>query len=131
MLFAWLGYLVTSASPNIDVRVFRSTLVLHSLYGAAGVAYLAYLVLRRRLPGPTRLDWPIAALILALLSYPLVLTLIPAGLASFRWAGHSDVQIRYETEYFLLTILFTISVAASSSLSAGTTIFTRPHSIAF
>ena len=64
MLFAWLGYLVTSASPNIDVRVFRSTLVLHSLYGAGAAAYLAYLVLRRRLPGPTRLDWPIAALML-------------------------------------------------------------------
>ena len=44
---------------------------------------------------------------LALIAYPLVLIFIPLGLASFGWARHSEIQIRYETEYFLLTMFIT------------------------
>jgi MATE family multidrug resistance protein len=47
------------------------------------------------------------SLILSIISYPLVLSLIPLCIASFRWAGHSPEQIGYETEYFMITIVFT------------------------
>ncbi|HBC87259.1 MAG TPA: hypothetical protein DCZ94_09915 [Lentisphaeria bacterium] len=44
---------------------------------------------------------------LAVLAYPLALLFIPIGLASFHWAEHSEIQIRYETEYFILTMFVT------------------------
>ncbi|HCE46443.1 MAG TPA: hypothetical protein DET40_23105 [Lentisphaeria bacterium] len=47
------------------------------------------------------------SLILSLISYPLMLALIPIGLASFQWAGHSPEQIRYETQYFMITAFAT------------------------
>ncbi len=47
------------------------------------------------------------ALILSVLAYPLILALIPVGIASFSWAGHSPEQIAYEKEYFMITILVT------------------------
>ncbi len=64
LVFAWLGYVVTSEKPSFQASVFDRRIVLHGLYGAMAIAHLVYLGWRRRLPGPTRLDWPIAGLIL-------------------------------------------------------------------
>ena len=47
------------------------------------------------------------AVILAMLAYPLVLCLIPVGLASFSWAGHSARQIALESRFFLISMVFT------------------------
>ncbi len=46
------------------------------------------------------------AFILALISYPLVLLLIPVGVMSFSWAGHAPEQIKYESDYFMITMVF-------------------------
>ncbi len=51
------------------------------------------------------------AFILSILSYPLMLLLIPLGHASFAFAGHSPLQIALEKEYFIIS-MFTTSLFA-------------------
>lgn len=51
------------------------------------------------------------AFILALISYPLMLLLVPLGHASFAFAGHSPQQIALEKGYFLIS-MFTTSLFA-------------------
>lgn len=47
------------------------------------------------------------AVILSIAAYPLVLCLIPVGLASFSWAGHSARQIELESRFFMISMIFT------------------------
>ncbi len=47
------------------------------------------------------------AVMLAMLAYPMVLCLIPVGLASFSWAGHSARQIALESRFFIIAMVFT------------------------
>ncbi len=66
LLFAaWVGYYVISGSPHLSLRVFGPTVTLHALTAAAVILYLLFLSFRRRLPGPTFLDWPVLAVLLA------------------------------------------------------------------
>lgn len=62
---AWVGYYVISGSPHLSLRVFRPTVTFHALTAAAAILYLLFLSFRRRLPGPTFLDWPVFAVLLA------------------------------------------------------------------
>ena len=64
VLLAWLAFLVTDGQPELALSVYSATLVVHALVGTLAVAYVLWLLLRRRLPGPTRLDLPIVALLL-------------------------------------------------------------------
>jgi O-antigen ligase/Flp pilus assembly protein TadD len=50
--------------PHVAVQVFERAVVLHAVFAGFTVAYLLFLLLSRRLPGPTRLDWPLAAVAL-------------------------------------------------------------------
>ncbi|HPN85176.1 MAG TPA: MATE family efflux transporter [Victivallales bacterium] len=45
--------------------------------------------------------------ILSILSYPLILLLIPLGNASFALAGHGQLQLSMEREYFFISMVFT------------------------
>lgn len=65
LFLLWLLCVVASDKPNVEIDVYDATLRLHVLIGAFALAYVAFLALTRRLPGPTPLDWPAAALILA------------------------------------------------------------------
>jgi tetratricopeptide (TPR) repeat protein len=65
LLLVWLLYLVALGPPNYNARVFDATLSLHGLYALLGLAFAAQLLLGRRLPGPTAVDWPVAALVCA------------------------------------------------------------------
>lgn len=53
-----------NGQPQFALTVLRPTLTQQAVNTALIGAYIGYLILRRRLPGPTKLDWPIAALIL-------------------------------------------------------------------
>ncbi len=64
LLFAWLAYLVTVGQPKFELAVFPATVRLHVLFALLAAGYVAYLIIRRRLPGPTLLDLPIACLVL-------------------------------------------------------------------
>ena len=64
LVFAWLAYLVTANQPKFELSVFPATVRLHVLFGLLAAFYVACLVAKRRLPGPTRLDFPFAGLLL-------------------------------------------------------------------
>ncbi len=64
-LFVWLGYLILSPLPYNRLNVYHQTVVDQLLLVIAGLAYLAHLAYHRRLPGPTRLDWAIGAVLCA------------------------------------------------------------------
>ena len=64
------------------------------------------------LPGVHKLT-----LILGVVAYPLVLTLMPLGLASFRWAGHDPAQIPLESTYFRVLMYGTLIMLARSAIS--------------
>lgn len=63
VLLGWLSFLVTDGQPELSLSVYGPTLVFHALVGLLGVTYALWLVLRRRLPGPTRLDLAAAGLV--------------------------------------------------------------------
>jgi len=98
----------TAGTFFIGVISYNGTMVAH-LYGAGRKGDCAKMTTQ--------------ALLLSLISYPLVLLLIPVGTASFGWAGHSAAQIVYETEYFVITMLcatlFSLLRIPFSSFFAG------------
>ena len=55
--------MVVSGRPYFDPLVWRPTLTLHLIYAGLALVYLAFLIARRRLPGPTGLDLPALALL--------------------------------------------------------------------
>lgn len=63
------------------------------------------------------------ALILSVISYPLMLALIPLGYASFKLAGHGELQMKIEREYFLISMttisFFSIFRTPFSSFFSG------------
>jgi Flp pilus assembly protein TadD len=61
--FVWLGYLVLIPLRYNQLNVFEQTLRVQALIGAAVLAYLAHLAYHGRLPGPTRLDWPVLGVV--------------------------------------------------------------------
>src|SRR4030042_6385399 len=58
----WLGYYICSGMPQVASKVFPRTITLHAITFAPAVVYAGYLLLRRRLPGGSPLDWPLALL---------------------------------------------------------------------
>ncbi len=63
----WLGYYICSGMPQVYLHVFSRTITLHALTFVAAVVYAGYLLVRRRLPGGSPLDWPLALLLIAYL----------------------------------------------------------------
>jgi len=64
----WLGYYICSGMPQVALYVFPRTITLHALTFAPAVIYAGYLLLRRRLPGGSPLDWPLALILIAYLA---------------------------------------------------------------
>ncbi len=62
---SWLGYLVCSASPQMELTVFRATITFQAVALAPAVVYAVYLLFKRRLPGGSGLDWPLLLLLAA------------------------------------------------------------------
>lgn len=60
---SWLGYYLITQPPYLVIESFRATVTLHAVTGVIFIPYLAYLIARRRLPGGSALDLPIAALL--------------------------------------------------------------------
>ncbi|HLF77042.1 MAG TPA: O-antigen ligase family protein [Dehalococcoidia bacterium] len=56
-----------ASQPKFELSVLPATIRLHIILALLGAAYAGSLLIRRRLPGPTRLDWAFAALVLAYL----------------------------------------------------------------
>jgi O-antigen ligase/Flp pilus assembly protein TadD len=68
LFFAWLTYLVTLTQPWLASPAFGPTLVLQAVLAGLPLLCVAVLLARRRLPGPTRLDAPLAALVVVYLA---------------------------------------------------------------
>ncbi len=64
----WLGYYICSGMPQVALQVFPRTITLHAITFALAVIYAGYLLLRRRLPGGSPLDWPLALILIAYLA---------------------------------------------------------------
>ncbi len=67
---------MVSGQPNIALHVYPAGVRLHLLYVGLGAGYVAFLAARRRLPGPTRLDWPLA-LVLAVYAAAVAFSIYP------------------------------------------------------
>jgi O-antigen ligase len=61
----WLAFFVLVGKPNSGPEVYENTVLLHVLFAVPAVIYAAWLLLARRLPGPTPLDFCALALIVA------------------------------------------------------------------
>jgi hypothetical protein len=85
---SWLGYFICSGMPQVAPEVFPRVLVLQSLTLVLALLYAGYLVWRRRLPGGSPLDWPIAGV-----------------LAAFALATIASVDWRVSLESTLLIVL--------------------------
>jgi hypothetical protein len=83
--------------PQVATDVFSRTIVLQSLTLVLALLYAAYLVWRRRLPGGSPLDWPVAAV-----------------LAAFAIATIASVDWRVSLES---TLLIVVAVLAFYALS--------------
>ncbi len=59
----WLAYFLTSSAPQARPQVFRSTVLFQFFALVPAALFAVYLVLRRRLPGGSPLDWPLLAFI--------------------------------------------------------------------
>jgi O-antigen ligase/tetratricopeptide (TPR) repeat protein len=57
---AWIGYYLLTDLPFIELNAFEATVRLHSVTAIVFIPYLAWLIIKRRLPGPSALDVPIA-----------------------------------------------------------------------
>jgi O-antigen ligase len=64
----WLGYYICSGMPQSGLQVFPRVIALHAMTFALTVIYAGYLLVCRRLPGGSRLDWPLFLLLLAYLA---------------------------------------------------------------
>jgi hypothetical protein len=82
---SWLGYLICSGVPQVQPEVFRATIAFQVVALAPAVLYAVYLLLRRRLPGGSGLDWP---LLLLLAAYAV------ATVASVAWRARSSSSWR-------------------------------------
>jgi len=60
---AWLGYFICSGIPQGQAEVFRATVAFQGVVLAPAALFGVYLLLRRRLPGGSPLDWPLALLL--------------------------------------------------------------------
>jgi O-antigen ligase len=60
---SWAGYFLFTGMPQLTLDVYPRTVTLHILVGALAVAYFAWLIVARRLPGGTPLDLPVLAFI--------------------------------------------------------------------
>ena len=56
---SWLGYFICSGVPQTQTEVFRSTVVFQGIALVPAALFAVYLLLRRRLPGGSPLDWPL------------------------------------------------------------------------
>jgi O-antigen ligase/Flp pilus assembly protein TadD len=63
-----LGYYICSGMPQVALHVFPRTITLHAITFALALIYAGYLLLRRRLPGGSPLDWPLALMLIAYLA---------------------------------------------------------------
>jgi len=64
----WLGYFICSGMPQVEESVFKPTLILQLVAFLGIGVYATYLVIRRRLPGGSPLDWPLLLLVAAFLA---------------------------------------------------------------
>lgn len=55
----WLGYFICSGAPQTQAEVFRSTIAFQGIALIPAALFGVYLLLRRRLPGGSPLDWPL------------------------------------------------------------------------
>ncbi|MGA2285374.1 MAG: O-antigen ligase family protein [Dehalococcoidia bacterium] len=88
---SWLGYLICSGVPQMELQVFRATVSFQATALVPAMLYAAYLLFKRRLPGGSRLDWP---LLLLLAAYGV------ATVASIAWRVSLE-----STLIFLLAVL--------------------------
>ena len=58
---SWLGYFICSGLPQTQTDVFRATIAFQGVALVPAALFGAYLLLRRRLPGGSPLDWPLLA----------------------------------------------------------------------
>lgn len=65
LLFAWFAFLVSRGQAGLHADVFAAALKEHVLVLLLVIVYATYLTARRRLPGPTRLDFAAAGAIAA------------------------------------------------------------------
>lgn len=63
LVASWLGYYVITGMPQMRLESFVPTVTLHVVAAGAGAFYLSYLLITRRLPGGTPLDWPVLLLL--------------------------------------------------------------------
>ncbi len=59
----WLAYFITSSAPQARPQVFRSTVLFQFFALLPAALFGVYLLLRRRLPGGSPLDWPLLAFV--------------------------------------------------------------------
>ena len=64
LVLFWLTHFILTGQPNFSTILFERTILDHALFGLLALAYAAYLVVNRRLPGRTPLDWLAACIIL-------------------------------------------------------------------
>jgi O-antigen ligase/Tfp pilus assembly protein PilF len=62
---SWLGYFICSGLPQTQPEVFRSTVAFQAVALVPAALFAGYLLLRRRLPGESPLDWPLLLLLAA------------------------------------------------------------------
>jgi O-antigen ligase/tetratricopeptide (TPR) repeat protein len=60
---ALLGYYIITGMPQFRLNPFWPTLTLHAVTAGLVLVYVIYLALRRRLPGGTPVDWPLALMV--------------------------------------------------------------------
>jgi tetratricopeptide (TPR) repeat protein/O-antigen ligase len=60
---ACLGYYIVTGMPQLRLSVFGPTVALHMVTAALVFVYAVYLLLYRRLPGGTPIDWPVALVV--------------------------------------------------------------------
>lgn len=63
LVSSWLGYYVITGMPQMRLEVFVPTVTLHIVTAGAAAFYVGYLVVARRLPGGSPLDWPVVLLL--------------------------------------------------------------------
>ena len=60
---SWLGYFICSGIPQTQTDVFRATIAFQGVALVPAALFGVYLLLRRRLPGGSPLDWPLLAFV--------------------------------------------------------------------
>ena len=58
----WAGYFLFTGMPQLTLHVFPRTIALHAMVSGVAIVYLGYLLIARKLPGGTPLDFAMLAM---------------------------------------------------------------------